>query len=93
VREVLRYENEWPLVVREREVAELRARENRHGYVVMTPVPEPFARRAKVRIVGGVLDGRVARYMGEQRGKCRVEVDMLGRVVNLVVPEENLVAA
>jgi hypothetical protein len=79
--------------VREREVEELKARENKHGYVCVAPAPPRFVVGSGVRIVGGAFDGRVARYAGENGARDKIELDMLGRVMGLVLPEGCLVAA
>jgi len=90
VRSVLRCD-EGPLLVRESEVMGLKGRENRRGYVSVVKPPR-FVAGVPVRITAGLFAGKVGRYVGEDGAKDRIEVDMLGRVQGLVLPEGCLVA-
>jgi len=91
---VLRWgdEGERPVLVRDGEVQELKAREKRG--VVAVVVQQRFVRGQRVVITRGAFASRIGWYGGEKNdAEERVEIDCLGRVTALVLPVGSLIPA
>lgn len=90
VRGLLTVGNGSPALMPDREIAKLRAREDKEGMVVLPAMPR-LRVGDRVTVRSGALAGQSGVYagMGAQQ-RCKVLVEVMGRRVPVLVAEEEL---
>lgn len=87
-------DEERPILVRDGVVEALRAREDRHGFVVLGSAAERFAIGQQVRAAAGVMAGAVGTYAGHARkGYDAALIEMFGATARVEFAPGFLVAA
>jgi transcriptional antiterminator RfaH len=82
-----------PATVTDRVIAELRDREDEHGFIQFDRRPR-FARGDKVRVIDGVFDACFGLFEGmADHERVAILIDLLGRKVRVVLDGESVAAA